>query len=273
MTERPGNDTSGTLYKPEFSDEISLADLVAVLLERKGIVLGCLAGVLIVAGILVYLTKPVYESRAVLLLGEPFAQETPQLLVLRLTENYKHDMLPALHDASIPKQVLNSIELTARGHTPEEAKHFLDSVVGEVISERKRLFDLNQAEQQKRLEALQAMREQIEHNASTYQQGISAALKKDPVLSTLLLMQRISSSKILLDIQDEESKLVLQMSDLGSNTSKILSPPSQPQSPVKPNIKAYLIIAAILGLLLGVFLAFMIDSFSKQGKKIDYGVS
>src|SRR3989344_6213637 len=148
-------------------DDVSPLELWSALIRRKTLILAILLIALITAGLFIFFTPPVYESRAVLqigLIGQIGQIEFPAVLTKRVM--VQDDMergktaigkvRPFIHTAFLEKDN-NLISIVARGPTPDATQEYLAHVVARVIHEHHKLCDLVRKEQQQSMDLIQKL--------------------------------------------------------------------------------------------------------------------
>ena len=258
-------------------DDISLIDLWRVIVKRKWLVFITVAMALSMVGAWLLIVKPVYESRTVLGIGQigPMGAvgplETPQLLVQRLKEEYRvkdqsegETILPAVKDVKTMEKTLpNGVEIFAQAHDAQDAQKFLAEVVAKVIKRHQKLFDLGRSEQNRQLESLQKESERIEQALALIEHRISALVNNEASLAGLLTLQKDLLLQRLPQIAQQQNTLRLAMSELQSTPTFALRQPTLPMMPVTPKPVLYMVLAGVVGLMLGIFWAFFAEFIRK----------
>ena len=252
-------------------DEISLFDLWQVLTKRKMLIFTSLLVTLSLTSAWVSTSQPVYQSRAVLGIGQVGSLESPQLVVQRIREEYrvKDDSegprnLPILTEVKVmDKSLANGVEFIVQAHSAEEAQLFLGKIVSKIMDRHKQLFDMGRSEQQKQFESLQKHRDAIERGLIAIRERISALGKGDAALVGLLTLEQDRLLQQLPQVEQQIVALRLAMSELQSTPTFLLREPTLPIKPIKPKPALYLSLAMVLGLILGVFGAFFAEFLDK----------
>ena len=252
-------------------DETSLIDLWRVLAKRKLLILTSLFVTLSLAGAWILITKPIYQSRAVLGIGQVGSLESPQLIVQRLREEYrvKDDSegprkLPILTEVKVmDKSLANGVEFIVQAHSAAEAQLFLGKIVSKIMDRHKKLFDMGRSEQEKQFESLLRHRDAIERGLVAIRDRISALGKGDASLAGLLTLEQDRLLQQLPQVEQQIVALRLAMSELQSTPTFLLREPTLPIKPIKPKPALYLSLAMVLGLILGVFGAFFAEFLDK----------
>ena len=257
-------------------DEISLIDLWRVIAKRKRLILITVAVILSLVGAWLLIAKPIYESRAVLGVGQVGPIESPQLIVQRLREEHRvkdrsegAQILPAITEVKTMEKLLpNGVEIIAQAHEAQAAQQFLTQVVAKVIKRHQKLFDVGRAEQTKQLEALQQEAERIEQSLALIEHRISALVGSEASLAGLLTLQKDLLVQRLPQIAQQQTTLRLAMSELQSTPTVVLRTPTLPIEPVSPKPVLYMTLAGVVGLMLGIFGAFFAEFIGKTRKQL-----
>ncbi|MEW6353883.1 MAG: Wzz/FepE/Etk N-terminal domain-containing protein [Pseudomonadota bacterium] len=263
------------LYYP-VDDEISLIDIWNVLVKRKIMVLAVLLLSLLGAGIAVIVMTPVYESRAVLQIGQvgqvgqtgqPVTQiEAPAVVVKRLIEQDKgtgNEFLDkktssSIKTASVEKDG-NLITVVAQASTPAAAQGYLTQVVNKLLREHQRLLDYAQNEKRQYLNLLQLRSYDFTQAIQTLDKNLRALAAKDIALEIILAQEKAKLFEQRGQLEQKQLELRMAMSELQSKPTALIKAPTLPVDPVKPRPAFYLALAAMLGVMLGVFGAFFME--------------
>ncbi len=258
-------------------DEISLIDLWRVVIKRKKMIIGSLLLTLLLVGAWLAITKPVYESRAVLGIGQVVQMgqvvqvEASQLLVQRLKEEYRvkdesegEQKFPMIKEVkTMEKSLPNGVEIIAQAYEPQVAQKFLTDVVTKVIKKHRTLFDIGRTEQQRQLDSLQNEHDRIEQALSLIEHRVSSLVGSEASLAGLLTLQKDLLLQRLPQIEQQQIVVRLAMSELQSRPTTLLRQPTLPINPVKPKPVLYLALVTVLGLMLGIFGAFFAEFVGK----------
>lgn len=252
---------------PHLSDDDSLLELWRTLTRRKGVILTVLLVSLIAAGLFIFLVSPVYESRAVLQIGQigQIGQvESPTVLTKRILVQDDADQGKAataktrafIHSAFLEKET-NLVSIIARASTPEAAREYIAQVVAKVMHEHQELFDLARKKQQQSLDLLQM-------RAHGLNQTIAANEKEMAALGTYILAsERSRLFEQRMQIEQKQTELRVAMSALQSKPTTLIKAPALSADPVRPRPLLYFALAIGIGLILGIFSALVIEFISK----------
>ncbi len=252
--------------KPDYADdEIDLRDLFKVLARRKITV--AVTFILIVTASIFYsfILKPVYKAEAVVRIGRVEKALLSNQGAQRKLQN--RETLGAIAQ-KLDKELTASglrnslkintvkgtdlLELSFTANNPELAYNALEKIARKFIERNNIVFNsrINLIEEE--VKTLTARKEAIEKE-------INSLRSKDLISSQFPLIQNALASyeKVLFDL----SERVFDLKNQSSNAKgfAFFEAPSQPESPIKPKRLNTVIIAAVLGLILGAFLAFLKD--------------
>lgn len=267
-------------------DEIDLRDLILVLWRYRWFIIGVFLVSVVAAGIISFATAPVYRVHTLIALGQypsstytnPAAVRELLLsddflwqVVRELRQNVAEKDLRRFKDTIKVEQVkdtgmLNiSIETTDR----KEGKAVLEKMVAlfknqsrpDLERHRRLLADQLGSVKARLLDVEKTIRETRENLAALETAtGLTRAEKdfrRSQLLETLQGYedQRLALLDRYLDLQKELNSL---------EDVKVIRSPREPVYPVKPNKKLNISIAGVLGLMIGVLGAFVIEFFRRN---------
>ncbi len=265
-----------------YEDEISLVDLFLVLRRRKWIVIAISLGVVLLGFIYLAITEPVYESTAMLQVGQysqprekAYHLEDPQIFVARLKEKTwsantgKSSSILRLSSASYQKRKAKTlITLKTSASSPEKAHESLNIIIQNILEEHRGLLDsvINSRKEliSKLSERVEAMDKQIRQ----LNELISRTRKVDAAQAAVLAVEKSRLVGEVPEIVDRISTLQLYLSRLHTFPTQVIRKPAMQSSPVKPKRKLYIGISVVLGIVLGVFAAFFFEFISKLRRSI-----
>ena len=229
--------------------EISLFDLWQIILKRKItislITLGCIFLVLIG----VVLIKPEYQSKAIIKIGQVIVNngsykiEEPVVLSKWLTEAYAANLQAELDPADNFLLIV-----TYKSNTPKLAQSKLKEITKEILTRHQKLYQPVLSLEKKRLKILQEKVKNIDK--SLIQNNGDAA-------TNYLMILRSSYEE---QITNLESKI------LGIEWRKtvVLNQPSFSNQPTNKKYSISLMLATMLGLVLGLMYVFFSEEFQKH---------
>jgi len=261
------NTDAGGSQTTAVSDEISLVDLWTILLRRKKTVIAVFLIVLSTAIVVTALMTPIYESRAVVLIGQVTDQliENPDELVYRLTEEYEVGdsseaikELPFVESVTVNKKRANTVlELTARDTTAGGAKTYLETIVNKLFEKHNAVFNKTIELERRRLDSMAKQLSELDAHIKQVNDLTTHLKKSDPTQAAVLA---IESGKYLTMKPALEEKFValdIRLSDLKTKPTQYLRKPTLPRKTTKPRSILYVAVATFIGLFMALFAAFI----------------
>jgi uncharacterized protein involved in exopolysaccharide biosynthesis len=268
-------------------EEIDLRDYINVLLKRKWLIIGIFLLAVITAAIISYFILPsIYQSSATFKIAEvkglslfnvseaknkiksdQILQEVINQLKLKLTpaELAKIIKIETIDDNK------GYVKVTVENTSPELARDIAFSLVNQFI-------ELNQQDYQEKIALLEKEKQSIEKQMTLEMENINEAEKlRLAIINSegLSLTEKQIQINLLLSystqIREHYNELVdkyyiLENQILNSSNFEIVNYPSIPQAPIKPNRKLNLVIAGVLGLFVGILMAFFAE-YWQAGKR------
>jgi hypothetical protein len=260
----------------QIQSEVSLIDLWLVLVRRKGIFLAVFLVAVAAAAVYTFVSKPIYESRAVFEIGKvggSLIVEEASALVRWLKEEYAVDNpgrrgdLPRLDSVEhSPKTGQNILILKTRDFSADGAHSFLKGVAGRLIERHRKLYEEARGAQEERLRDLNAETAVLQN-----QVNLLANLTKeldDRGQAAVVAVERGGLLGTLAKLRDQRATLALSLSAMQSFPTRLVGEPTFSQEPVKPKPALYLALGVMLGLLLGVLGAFFAEFLSRARKGV-----
>ncbi len=272
---------------PEIQEEeIDLREYINVLLKRKGIIILIFLITVITAALVSYFAiSPVYQSSVVFIMakieGQPVINITEALEIMKSNVVLDEVMnrMGGLEETA--KQLgsrittrnltgTNFIEVSVVASLPEKAKSLVENIT-EVFIEQ------NQAEYQEQVKFIEDRLKVLEEQIAEFEkniQEIEETKKKIAATEELSESERQFQTSLLLSSSITERELYNTLSNQANSLKaslkncedfKIINYAQLPAVPIKPNAKLNILIAGVLGLFVGVFVAFFLE-FWQKGK-------
>jgi len=267
-------------------EEIDLRELINVLLKRKWLIIGIFLIAVITAAIISYFVLPqTYSSSATFMIAQ--INGTPVYEASDIESKIKSDniiqkVIDGLNLDTSTGSVMNSIKIentdrskyikiTSQSDSSEKARDIVLSVIDQFIEE-------NQEYYLERIRVLEEEKELLERQVAMERDKVDEAekLRLDIIDSEgLSLTEKQIQINLLLnystEIREHYNDLVEQLYTLedhiiNSNNFEIINYPSINDKPIKPNKKLNIAIAGVLGLFMGIFIAFFAE-FWQSGKQ------
>lgn len=266
-------------------EEIDLREYINVLLKRKGIIILIFLIAVITAALVSYFAlSPVYQSSVVFSVAKIDGRA-----VINITESLEIIKSNIVLDEVINRMGLektykqlssqitieslkgtNFIKISVVADSPESAKNLVGTIT-EVFIEQ------NQAEYQEQVKLMEDRLKILEEQIAEFEkniQEIEKTKKKIAATEELSEGERQFQTSLLLSSSVTErelyNNLTNQVNGLRASLNKcqdfkIINYAQLPASPIKPNKKLNILIAGVLGLFVGIFVAFFME-FWQKGK-------
>lgn len=254
---------------------LSPIDVWLILRSRKRWIVAVFVAGLAVAIAASFLTPAVYESRAVLEIGKvtgtgsgvSHAVEDPVVVVQRLREEHRFEdrhrpkTLPYVDSIGHPRNSSQSlIALTARGRTPGEARAFLTEVTAGLLERHQKLYERTRDAKEAQLRELDRQIEAIEAHARRM-----ADLVKEvgPGQAAVLTLERGNLLAALTGLRAQRTNLVLSLAASDAFPTRPIQEPTLATNPITPNAALYLVLGSVIGLVLGMAVALIVEFLSR----------
>lgn len=264
--------------QPYADDEISLLELWQILAKRKGLILACFILCLAGGAAFAFLTSPVYEASVKLRIGQvkgdsaaaPVILENAEELSSRILAQYGKDVAagitrqrPVITTASVQKGVTTTVQLTAEGDTPEDAARLLEEVAKGVQKTHTTMFEDNLKPIAERLKSLDEQRTALHQQYADLTQLAEKLKDRDNVQASLLMIERSPITNSLDQQATERLRLSQQITPPATRPTELIGEITAPAKPSKPKKALVLALAAVLGMMGGVMLAFVAEFIAK----------
>ena len=264
--------------QPYDDDEISLIELWQILARRKAFILACFILCLAGGAAFAFLKAPVYEASVKLRIGQvkgddaapPVMLENADELSSRILVQYGEDVAagikrerPFITTASVQKGVTTTVQLTAEGDTPEDAARLLEDVAKGVQKTHTTMFEDNLKPIAERLKSLNEQRTALQQQYADLTQLAEQLKERDNVQASLLMIERSPITDSLDKQATERLRLTQQMTPPATRPTELIGEITAPAKPSKPKKALVLALAAVLGMMGGVMLAFVAEFIAK----------
>ena len=275
-------------------EEIDLREYINVLLKRKGIIILIFLIAVIAAAIISYfILTPIYQSSVSFQVNTELTKQ-PYYYPASSTNPYISDILILLTSDSILREAAerinlsydftkikekveatnikdtNIITLTVEDGNPKLARDFADSIIGIFMKKNQFIYDEKRKIAEENLKIYEEQLDDIEKNIIEIEKTkLKIVNSKDMPdvekhFQTSLLLNSIVTER------NTRNFLISKISSIKEDLMnykgfKIIDSASEPTTPIKPNKKLNIIIAGVLGLFIGIFVAFFLE-FWQKGK-------
>lgn len=262
---------------PTAADEISLIDLLLILVRRRWWFVGTFAGVMVAVIAFLLLVRPLYESRATIQIGQvasmngsgkPVPLESPDALVSRLRAEYHLSNAdtgpiepPKVTEVSSANNASGLVTIRARGYSPKQVHGFLQKTVQQILDSQQKRFAQAMRGRKSYLTSLEQQQKQLHYQAS----AISKKLASDPgnnAASTLTTEQATLLQQISID-QTTIANVRQSMTPPQSMPTQLLRQPTLPVEKASPRTLLTLVLGVVGGCLAALFVAFGAEFFSQ----------
>jgi LPS O-antigen subunit length determinant protein (WzzB/FepE family) len=260
--------------QPYDDDEISLLDLWQILAKRKALILACFVLCLAGGAAFAFLKSPVYEASVKLRIGQVQGNggllENAEELSSRVLAQYGKDVAagitrerPFITTASVQKGVTTTVQLTAEGDTPADAARLLENVVKGVQKAHTAMFEDNLKPIAERLKSLDEQRAALQQQFADLTQLTDQLKERDSVQASLVMIERGPITTAINQQDAERLRLSQQLTPPQTRPTELIGEITAPAKPSKPKKALVLALAAVLGMMGGVMLAFVAEFIAK----------
>ena len=271
--------------QPYYQDqEIDLVDLWLVLRRRRAVFFGIVLAALATAIALIIFMPPVYESRAVLQIGQvggvgkeggAMLVEPPGVLVERLNEEYRVNdksegkrEFPLIASVTLNKGQQDIVTITARAHSINDAQRYLTTVIGKVQREHEQWLQEAVKQQHTRLDVLGDRMTLSHQHMQALNESIARLKVSDPLQAAVLLQEKSKFLQELPSMEQEQALLNLSLSRLQTVPTRFLREPTTPISPERPRPVLYLSLALIIGVMFGAMAVFTTEFVTNARQRL-----
>lgn len=259
-------------------DEISLLELWQILVKRKGLIVACLLVCLAAGAAFAFLKAPVYEADVKLRIGQvksdadappallDVAEELSSLILAQYGEDVAQGVKrerPFITKASVQKGVTTTLQLTAEGDTPEDAARLLEEVVSDVRKAHTTMYEDNLKPIAERLKNLDEQRKALQQQYGDITALVDQLKERDSVQASLVMIERGPITTAINELDTERLRLSQQIMPPQTRPTDLIGEITAPAKPSKPKKALVLALAAVLGLMGGVMLAFVAEFIAK----------
>ncbi|ENO76175.1 Wzz/FepE/Etk N-terminal domain-containing protein [Thauera sp. 63] len=256
-----------------YDDEISLLELWKILAKRKALIMACFVLCLAGGAAFAFLTSPVYEASVKLRIGQVQGNggllENAEELSSRILAQYGKDVAtgitrsrPFITTANVQKGVTTTVQLTAEADTPEDAAHLLDDVVKGVQKAHAAMFEDNLKPIVDRLKGLDEQQTALQQQYSDITALVEHLKERDSVQASLVMIERGPITTAINALGSERLLLAQQVTPPQTRPTELIGEITAPAKPSKPKKALVLALAAVLGVMGGVVLAFVAEFIS-----------
>jgi len=268
------DNSKNTSPSPEYyDDEIDLRDLILVLWNYRKFVLGIFLASLLIGAVISFAITPVYQVKAKISLGNYAVDPdngqplmTPETArEILLSSDFQEEAWGHENNAGAlniaPVENTNILQFTLETSEPQRGVVLLNKLIAQFEEKTKeqyeRSIELLNKDLQNTDGELQEINKSIAHTREILENTSASQLQQAGLLDTLsrFLEQRDKLS---------ERKLKTEQKLNSIEGMEVLERPEAASSPMRPNKKLNIVVAGMLGLMIGVFGAFIVDYFRRN---------
>lgn len=259
-------------------DEISLLELWQILVRRKGLIFACVLACLAAGAAFAFLKAPVYEADVKLRIGQvkidtdapPALLDVAEELSARILAQYGEDIAqgvkrerPFITRASVQKGVTTTLQLTAEADSPADAARILENVANDVRKAHTTMYENNLKPIAERLKSLEEQRNALQQQYGDITALVDQLKERDSVQASLVMIERGPITTAINELDAERLRLSQQMMPPQTRPTELIGEITAPTKPSKPKKALVLALAAVLGVMGGVMLAFVAEFVAK----------
>jgi capsular polysaccharide biosynthesis protein len=282
------------------TEEVELIDYLRVIWKWKWLIILGTSAFILAAGVISWLQPPSYQAKLILKIGQVTTvnengefqeimiddpnsvQETvmskPLLFSIIEENQLKLESRALIAKAEVVRREwrereANLIRFSIRAGSPEEVISLINSIAEEVIDQHRKKFDeamkINFLLQEELEKQIAGIEEEIREVKSTLSK-IEGRSGDDVSVKIMLQADLAEKERTLSELRGKYRRVQLANSPIGSENTKILTPAIKPGRPVSPKKLLNITLAAMVGLMATVILAFFLEYLQKvkgEGKQ------
>lgn len=233
-------------------DNSTFVNLYTLLIQKKWLLISVSVAPPIIAGIFLFVTQPVFESRAVVQIGEAVQTiEPPDLVAERLREIYGGQdgmngvSRPVLYDIKTSRAAKSVMSIIAHGTDPAATREFLKTITEKLLTEHRAIMDVVQDRVRLRLAVVDRQIGELRERTAVLTREARAAKNGGLVAALVLEKSRVQGR--LDDLEQERVKFDVELQSYALKSTRLLREADLPNSPVAPNGRLILLLSLVLG--------------------------
>lgn len=272
--------------KAQFKDEeIDLMDYVIVVFKRKWLIFGIFLVAVIAAAVLSSVMPKIYKIDTSLEIGQINGAgiEPPAQLIEKINNDvygiFAREKL-GISEMEFPKiktenpKDTNLIKVEIESVNSQQTKNILEEINNLILVEHQEKIKVKKELLEKDIERIKIKVASLEEEKKNLEAKVEALEKVLPYQQTPGSQFALFDTKEKLEAEKQEiENLYLQINSLERSLediqfTKIIKSPTISEGPIKPRPLLNIVIAAVFGLFIGVFLAFGLEWWQKNKEKI-----
>ena len=269
--------TSQPPAQPYADDEISLLELWQTLVKRKVLILACFLFCVAGGAAFAFLKAPVYSADVNLRIGQIGGVgllENTEEVAARILAQYGEDVAdgikrerPFITKASVQKGMTTALQLAAEGDTPEDTVRLLTDVVAHVQKVHTAMYEDNIKPINERLKSLDEQIQTLQQQYADITKLVEQLKERDSVQASLVMIERGPITTAINQQDAERLRLSQQLTPPQTRPTELIGEITAPAKPSKPKKAMVVALAAVLGMMGGVMLAFVAEFAAKAKKR------
>lgn len=283
------------MSEPVPEEEIDLREYINVLIKRKGIIILIFLIAVITAALLSYFVlTPIYQSSVSFQVNTELIKQSYYYATSSTTNPYISDILIILTSDSILREAAEKINLnynynkikekvevtniketsiitiTVEDENPKIARSLANSIIDVFISKNHSKYDGKRKIAEEDLKIYEEQLDEAEKNILEIEKTREKIAQSKDISDAEIHFQTSLLLNSLVTERNNYNFLISKISSLKFDLMnyqgfKIINSAIEPTTPIKPNKKLNILIAGVLGLFIGVFIAFFME-FWQKGK-------
>jgi len=274
-------------------DEIDLKMLWNTILKFKKMIIFFTGSITLVTSVYAFITKPLYEAKAVLEIGLYSNSNTntnmnanwienPSTVLKKIEINYIENRKPEekvwLDKISFVKGTQNLLELSVLGFSKESATAYLKEIEASISARHQRLIDAYIDSVKMKIENLNTQKaellmekEQLGEELNKKSNYIEKFVKENPAVAAVysielnnytVELKHLKNS--IYTINNQLNDLKLDISSKNLKVTELIDKITVNDRPVKPKKVLMILVGFVTGLILSVFLPFFLELIGKN---------
>ena len=265
-------------------DEIDLRELWQTLVNSKKLIIAVTLSITILATIYAFVKTPLFEAKAVIEIGSYGSTllEDPLTLIKRVEIKYiansDINTTEELQKVAVVKGTKNLVDISAIALSPKQAEHYITQIIEDIKQRHYELVQVYLTQLKTKIANLEEQKTELIEEKQVLMayitkksENIDKIIKDNPSVAAIYTIEINNKSSELADIKNKIYGLNSQLSDLyfaisenNIKPTKIVDAIMTDDSPIKPKKKLMIMVAFVTGLILSIFLAFIIAFVQKQ---------
>ena len=249
-------------------DEISLMEIISIIIKRKWVVVGCLLFTVIITFFYSLTKKPVYESKAVIQVGyngerisaKVSSIEDPMSLAWILKNAQG---LASVKVEKMDKYNLDILTYTSRNGDPHQAQASLKKATDDLLNRHNLLYNQMLTFKRKRLDVLKKQLQSVQAQLQLFEKRIPQSTK-DNTDNILMVLEKEKLVKNQFELEQNLAEQELLLSENYIRPTRLLIEPTLSLKPIGRGKLFYIGLATVLGILAGVMVAFFVEFFQNN---------